>query len=74
MSIEGGLSPKESLATMSTPDDLAIDVALADPEIAQPVFFNFDERGRMWVCEYIQYPWVAGLKMTSRAGRCRARS
>lgn len=62
----GSLSPAESLARFKTPDDLRITQVLAEPQIAQPVFINFDERGRLWVAEYRQYPEPAGLKMLSR--------
>ncbi len=61
-----GLAPAESHATMTTADDLVIDLVLSEPEISQPVFFNFDERGRMWVVQYRQYPVPAGLKIVSR--------
>jgi len=30
------------------------------------VFLNFDERGRMWVVQYRQYPEPAGLKVMAR--------
>lgn len=60
------LSPAESLARLTVPDDLEIEQVLAEPEVRQPVFLNFDERGRMWVVEYIQYPYPAGLKMVSK--------
>src|SRR5262245_21709386 len=60
------LSPRESLARMRANPDLQLDQVLAEPEIAQPVFLNFDERGRMWVVEYRQYPYPAGLQMVSR--------
>ena len=59
------LTPKESLASLKTPDDLAVDLVLAEPDIAQPLFLDFDERGRLWVMEYRQYPSPAGLKMLS---------
>ena len=39
---------------------------LSEPQIAQPLSMNFDERGRLWVVEYQQYPYPAGLKMVSR--------
>ncbi|HEV8607240.1 MAG TPA: PVC-type heme-binding CxxCH protein, partial [Tepidisphaeraceae bacterium] len=29
----------------------------------QPLNISFDERGRMWVVQYIQYPFPAGLKV-----------
>ena len=59
------LTPKESLASLKTPEDLAVDLVLAEPTIAQPLFIDFDERGRLWVMEYRQYPSPAGLKMLS---------
>ena len=60
------LSPSDSLATMKVNDDLAVDQVLTEPIVAQPVFLNFDERGRMWVVQYRQYPHPAGLEMVSR--------
>jgi len=60
------LSPEESLAAFSVPDDLDIELVLAEPAIRQPLFINWDERGRMWVVQYIQYPYPEGLKMVSR--------
>jgi len=60
------LSLGESLAALTTPDDLEVDQVLAEPTIAQPLFCNFDERGRMWVMEYRQYPNPAGLKIVSK--------
>ena len=59
------LTPQESLARFKVPDDLQIDQVLTEPDVRQPVFLNFDEQGRMWVIEYLQYPFPAGLKMLS---------
>ncbi|HEU5077896.1 MAG TPA: PVC-type heme-binding CxxCH protein [Opitutaceae bacterium] len=58
-------SEKSAVTTLTTPADLAIDRVLQEPTIAQPVFLNFDERGRMWVVQYRQYPYPAGLKVES---------
>ncbi len=66
------LSPAEAATRFHVADDLAWESVLAEPEITQPVFLNFDERGRMWVVEYRQYPWPAGLKMVSRDSVWRA--
>lgn len=60
------LPPERSLQRMETTDDLAVDQVLADPTIAQPMDLTFDERGRLWVVEYRQYPFPAGLRMVSR--------
>lgn len=59
------LSPAESLRKFSIAPDLEIEQVLAEPLVAQPVFLNFDERGRMWVVQYRQYPSPAGLKAVS---------
>jgi putative membrane-bound dehydrogenase-like protein len=49
-----------------TPPDLALDLVAREPVVPQPVFLNFDERGRMWVVLYRQYPEPAGLTLASR--------
>ncbi len=66
------LSPKDAATRFQVADDLEWEQVLAEPLITQPVFLNFDERGRMWVVEYRQYPWPAGLKMVSRDSVWRA--
>ena len=58
--------PTEAEKQFETPDDLDIQLVLSEPHIAQPLFMNWDERGRLWVMEYRQYPEIAGLKMLSR--------
>jgi putative heme-binding domain-containing protein len=63
---EGPLSPQESLKHLSTPSNLRLDLALADPDIAQPLSIKWDERGRLWLVEFRQYPNPAGLKAVSR--------
>jgi putative heme-binding domain-containing protein len=68
----GPLAPSDSLARFKVSDDLEIDQVLTEPEVRQPVFLNFDERGRMWVVEYLQYPFPAGLKMLSHDSFWRA--
>ncbi len=69
---QGPLSPAESLARFRIPGDLALDQILAEPVVRQPVSISFDERGRLWVVEYLQYPHPAGLKLLSRDGVWRA--
>ncbi len=60
------LSPQDAVKRFDLADDLEIEVPLSDPDIGQPLFMNFDERGRLWVMQYLQYPDPAGLKMLSR--------
>src|SRR3954469_20039085 len=66
------LSPQESLKHFKLPDDLEIKLAAAEPDVRQPLNINFDERGRMWVVQYIQYPFPAGLKIVKYDEHLRA--
>ncbi|MFH1300002.1 MAG: PVC-type heme-binding CxxCH protein, partial [Planctomycetota bacterium] len=59
-------SPADSLKQFTVPDDLKIEQVLAEPDVKQPIFQNFDERGRMWVMNYLQYPYPQGLKILSK--------
>lgn len=60
------VSPADSLSKMQPMDGLVVDTVLAEPIVAQPLSMLFDERGRMWVVQYRQYPYPAGLNMVSR--------
>ena len=68
----GPLSPVEAAKSFHVADDLVFEQVLAEPIVTQPVFLTFDERGRMWVVQYRQYPDPAGLKMVSRDNFWRA--
>ena len=57
---------KAAVGGLQTPADLAVDLVAQEPAVEQPVFLNFDERGRMWVVQYRQYPEPAGLTLQSR--------
>src|SRR5487761_1097273 len=48
--------PAEALAALKTPDDLVVEQVLTEPDVRQPLFIDFDERGRLWVAQYLQYP------------------
>lgn len=67
------IPPNESLAKMKTADDLTVDLIASEPLVAQPTHISFDEHGRMWVAQYRQYPYPAGLHMISRDTWYRAR-
>lgn len=60
------LAPEDAIASFSVAEDLQLDQVLAEPLVGQPLFVNWDERGRLWVLNYQQYPNPAGLKMLSR--------
>jgi len=56
-------SPEESLRLFTVSDGLQMEVVASEPTIRQPLNLHFDERGRLWVVQYIQYPFPAGLKV-----------
>ncbi len=40
-----------------------IELAASEPNLSQPLFLSWDSRGRMWVVQYRQYQFPAGLKI-----------
>lgn len=50
------VSADDSLRHFQLPDDLAIELAAAEPEVVDPIDVRFDERGRMYVVEMRDYP------------------
>src|SRR5881296_1874794 len=60
-----GYSPDEAVRRMTVAAGLEAQLVAAEPMIAQPVCIEFDDRGRMWVIQYLQYPNPAGLKRVS---------
>ena len=60
------LGPDAARQAFEIPDDLCMELVLSEPKIAQPLFMTWDERGRLWLIEYRQYPVPAGLTMVSR--------
>jgi putative membrane-bound dehydrogenase-like protein len=58
----GGFTPEESVQRMVVPEGFHVELFAAEPMVRQPVTASFDERGRLWVVEYLQYPNPAGLK------------
>src|SRR5215203_658660 len=50
------LSPQEAMAKMQLPPGFKVELAAAEPDVVNPTAMTFDERGRIWVCESIEYP------------------
>jgi putative membrane-bound dehydrogenase-like protein len=57
-----GFSPEEAVRRMKVADGFAVKLVAAEPLVRQPVTISFDDRGRLWVVQYLQYPNPAGLK------------
>src|SRR5260370_2713772 len=50
------LSPAEAIRRMKVPDGFHVELVAAEPDIINPVAMTFDERGRIWITESIEYP------------------
>lgn len=57
-----GLSPDEALKRMKVADGFEVSIVASEPLVRQPVAIEFDDRGRLWVIQYLQYPNPEGLK------------
>jgi putative membrane-bound dehydrogenase-like protein len=57
-----GYPPEEAVKHMAVPPGFEVKLVASEPLIRQPVAIEFDDRGRLWVIQYLQYPNPAGLK------------
>jgi len=46
-----------------TAEGFQLETVLREPEVRQPLCMNFDERGRLWITQYLQFPFPEGLKV-----------
>lgn len=60
-----GLTAEQSLAKMQVPGGFEVQVVASEPLVRQPVAIEFDDRGRLWVIQYLQYPNPNGLSRVS---------
>ncbi len=65
-SLPPGVPPKvpaeEAKKTLQMAPGLEIHLVAHEPMVQQPVCISFDDRGRLWVLQYLQYPNPNGLK------------
>lgn len=55
--------PEQAVKLFQVHKDFEMESIAAEPEVMQPLYLSFDHRGRMWVVQYLQYPFPAGLKV-----------
>ncbi len=56
-----GYAPEEAARRMRVPAGMEVELVAAEPLVRQPVAIEFDDDGRLWVIQYLQYPNPAGL-------------
>jgi putative membrane-bound dehydrogenase-like protein len=64
--IAQGFSPAEAVKRMKLPPGFSARAVATEPMIRQPLSISFDDRGRLWVLQYLQYPNPAGLTPLKR--------
>ncbi|MEQ8767833.1 MAG: ThuA domain-containing protein [Planctomycetota bacterium] len=50
------LSPEASRQRMRVPPGLRVELFASEPDIVNPIAMTWDERGRLWVIETVDYP------------------
>jgi putative membrane-bound dehydrogenase-like protein len=50
------LTPEESMTLMQVPVGFELQLFASEPMIKNPIYMNWDERGRLWVIETVDYP------------------
>lgn len=53
---EKPLSPQQSLAAIKTESRFTVELAVAEPLVADPVAISFGSDGKLWVAEMLDYP------------------
>ena len=48
----------ESMKFIQVPAEFRLELFASEPDVIEPIAFNFDERGRLWVLEALNYPNV----------------
>jgi uncharacterized protein len=46
----------EAMKFIQVPAEFTLDLYATEPDIVKPITFAFDERGRMWIAETVDYP------------------
>lgn len=50
------LSPEESAKLIQVPSGFDLELFASEPDIVNPIAMDWDERGRLWVIETVDYP------------------
>ncbi|MGI8604238.1 MAG: PVC-type heme-binding CxxCH protein [Verrucomicrobiales bacterium] len=61
-------SPAESLAKITVPEGFNVELVASEPDIVNPIAMAFDDRGRIWITESVEYP-----RQSSGPGRDRVK-
>lgn len=54
--LQAPLTPEESMLLTQVPVGFELKLFAAEPDIHKPICMNWDERGRLWIAETVDYP------------------
>jgi len=54
--VQESLSPEQSMSLMQVPVGFELQLFASEPDVVNPIYMNWDERGRLWVIETVDYP------------------
>jgi putative heme-binding domain-containing protein len=49
-------STQEAISKMKVPEGFAVELVASEPDIVNPIAMAFDDRGRIWITESVEYP------------------
>src|SRR5713101_1140535 len=52
-------TPEEERKGFHVPAGFEVQLVAAEPDVRKPININFDDRGRLWVTESVEYPFAA---------------
>ncbi|WP_240907255.1 PVC-type heme-binding CxxCH protein [Paludisphaera rhizosphaerae] len=52
-------SPQDERKALHVPPGFEIQLVAAEPDIQKPLNLAFDDKGRLWITDTIEYPWPA---------------
>ncbi|HMJ70431.1 MAG TPA: PVC-type heme-binding CxxCH protein [Cyclobacteriaceae bacterium] len=54
--VQEPLTPEQSMSLTQVPVDFELQLFASEPDIVKPIFMNWDEKGRLWIIETVDYP------------------
>lgn len=54
--VQEALTPEQSMSLSQVPVGFSLELFAAEPDVVNPIFMNWDEKGRLWVIETVDYP------------------
>jgi len=68
--VQSPLTPDQALAEFRTMPGLRVELVAAEPEVQSPVAAAFDEKGRLYVVEMLDYPSPTSRSRPKAASSC----